>query len=221
MRRFSRPGHRFPGGRIAQLERIRIDRAKPRSDPFVGRARSGALGAPLQISFLDLLRKHEFRRAGSGKPRRAAAQAAKIVRIWRFLRPVCPIGGGRLTQLGETEVPNTAGQRSEGGLHDQTATATSGGAATTVSEGDRIRVLTIAITAPQHGQSIAGRSCRGGVKRLGSNLSKRCSKAIRRLQLARRKPKLRARRKPLGKTCWTISQRKSVAGSERFSRLPV
>lgn len=170
------------------MQRIRIDRAKPRSDPFVGRARSGALGAPLQISFLDLLRKHEFRRAGSGKPRRAAAQAAKIVRIWRFLRPVCPIAGGRLTQLGETEVPNAARQRGQGGLHDQIATAASGGAAKRPGDVDRIRVLTITITAPQQGQSIGGRSLRGGVKRLGSNSSNRCSKPIRRLQLACRKP---------------------------------
>ena len=91
--------------------------------------------------------------------------------------------------------------------------------AMTPEDVDRIRALTIAITAPQDEQSIGGRSLRGGLKRLGSNFSKRCSKAIRRLPLACRRPKLRARRKPLGSTCWRISQRNSAPVSERFFRL--
>jgi len=66
---------------------------------------------PLQIAFLDLPQRHERRSAGSWKSRRAAAQAAKVSRIRRFLRPGCGIPGGRVTQPGETEVPNTAGQR--------------------------------------------------------------------------------------------------------------
>ena len=132
----------------------------------------------LQISFLDLPRKHELRRAGSRKSRRAAAQSGEILRIRPFWRPGHRIPGDRVTQLGETEVPNAAGQRCEGGLHDQMATPTTGGTATTPGEVDRMRVLTIAITAPQHEQSIGGRSLRGGVKRFGSNFSKRCSKAI-------------------------------------------
>lgn len=100
-------------------------------------------------------------------------------------------------------------------------TPTTGGTATTPGEVDRMRVLTSAITAPQQQQSIGGRSLRGGVKRLRSNFSNSCSKPIRRLQLACRKPKLRARRNPLGSTCWTISQRKSAPARERCSSLPV
>lgn len=144
--------------------------------------------ALLEISFVDLPRKHELRRAGSRKPRCAAAQSANFARTRRFLRPDPRIPGGRVTQLGETEVPTAAGQRCGLGLHDQMAAARTGGTATTPSDVDRIRVLTIAITAPQQEQSIGGRCLRGGVKRAGSNLSNRCSKPIRRLQLACRKP---------------------------------
>ncbi len=90
---------------------------------------------------------------------------------------------------------------------------------TTADDVARMRVLTITITAPQHAQSIAGRSLHAGMKRFGSNFSKRCSKAIRRLQLACRKPKLRARRKPLGSTCWRRSQRNSTPPSVRLSDL--
>jgi len=61
---------------------------------------------PLQISFLELPRKHELRRAGSEKSWRAAAQSAKIMRICPLLRPGDRIAGERVTQLGETEVPN-------------------------------------------------------------------------------------------------------------------
>ena len=46
------------------------------------------------------------------------------------------------------------------------ATATTGVTATTADDVDRIRVLTISITAPQQGQRIGGRSLRAGVKRL-------------------------------------------------------
>ena len=85
-----------------------------------------------------------------------------------------------------------------------------GTTATTADDVGRIRVLTIVISAPQHEQSIGGRSLRGGLKRFGSNVSKRGSK-----------PKWRARRKPLGSTCWRIRQRNSAPVSERFSDLPV
>jgi hypothetical protein len=61
-------------------------------------------------------------------------------------------------------------------------TPTTGGTATTPGEADRIRVLTIGITAPQQAQSIGGRSLRGGLKRLGSNFSNRCSNRRRRGQ---------------------------------------
>ena len=44
-----------------------------------------------------------------------------------------------------------------------------GTTATTADDVGRIRVLTIAITPPQQGQSIGGRFLRGGEKRLGSN----------------------------------------------------
>ena len=85
---FLRSAYRVLRSAFAELkkasQRIRIDRAQPRSDPFVGRARAGALSAPLQISFLEAPRKHELRRAGSGKSRRAAAQSAKILRIRPF-----------------------------------------------------------------------------------------------------------------------------------------
>ena len=47
-----------------------------------------------------------------------------------------------------------------------------GKTATTADDVGRIRVLTIAITAPQHEQSIGGRSLRGGLKRFGSNFGK-------------------------------------------------
>ena len=66
---------------------------------------------PLQISFLDLPQRHERRRAGSGKSRSAAAQAARVSRMRRFSRPGHRFPGGRIAQLGETEVPNTVGQR--------------------------------------------------------------------------------------------------------------
>jgi hypothetical protein len=66
---------------------------------------------PLQISFLDLPRKHEFREAVSGKPRHAVAQSANSAHTLRFLRAGGRTPGGRVTQLGETEVPNAAGQR--------------------------------------------------------------------------------------------------------------
>jgi len=148
------------------------------------------LGAPSANIFLGYSGSMGSGWPGAEKSRRAAGQAAKILRIRPFWRPGPRIPGDRATQLGETEVPNAAGQRREGGLHDQRATATTGGIATTLDDVDRIRVPTITVTAPQHAQSIAGRALRGGVKRLGSNFSMRCSKPIRRLQLACRKPKL-------------------------------
>ena len=84
----------------------------------------------------------------------------------------------------------------------------------------RIRVFTITITAPQQEHRIGARSFTQAINRPGSNFmsrrdgipmdSTKGSKAIRRLQLGCRKPKLRARRKALGSTCCRTSQRKCV-----------
>jgi len=79
--------------------------------PFVGRARAAALGAPSASVFLGSTPKHERRGAGSGKSRSAAAQAAKVSRMRQFSRPGSESPSVRTAQLGETEVPNTAGQR--------------------------------------------------------------------------------------------------------------
>ena len=101
----------FLWSRAAVGQRIRIDRAKPRSDPFVGRARSGALSASLQISFLDLGRKHEFWEVESRNLRHTIAPSANVTQTWWFLHPDHRISASRIAQLGETEVPNVAGQR--------------------------------------------------------------------------------------------------------------
>jgi hypothetical protein len=176
---------------------------------------------PLQISFLDLPRRHERRRGGSGKSRRArCAWRRRFRECGRFRVPATAFRAAASLSLGKLKSrrrPDSAEVSAYMVRWRPRRRAT----ATTADDVDRIRVLTIAITAPQHEQSIGGRSLRGGLKRLGSNFSKRCSKPIRRLQLACRKPKLRARRKPLGSTCWRISQRKSAPVSERFSDLPV
>ena len=66
---------------------------------------------PLQISFWELPRKHELRETVSRKPRHAVAQSANIARTRRFLRAGARTPGSRVTQLGETEVPNATGQR--------------------------------------------------------------------------------------------------------------
>jgi hypothetical protein len=91
-----------------------------------------------------------------------------------FSRPDHRFPGGRIAQLGETEGPSAAGQRCGLGLHGQMATPMRGTTATTADDFGRIRVLTIAITAPQQAQSIDGRSLRADMKRFGSNVSKRC-----------------------------------------------
>ena len=83
-----------------------------------------------------------------------------------------------------------------------------------------IRVLTIVITAPQQEQMIGGRCLHHGSACAGSNFSSRCSKAIRRLQLGCRKPKLRARRNPLGSTCCSTSHKKVRAGHGPTLHLP-
>jgi hypothetical protein len=78
-------------------------------------------------------------------------------------------------------------------------------------------VCTMTITAPQRVHRIGGRSLIHAVHWPGTNFRSTCSKAIRRLQLGCRKPKLRARRKPLGSTCCRTSQRKSAPETVRCS----
>ena len=68
-------------------------------------------GLPPATIFSGLTHGHERRWGGSGKFRRAAACATPISRKRPFSRPGHPFPGGRITQLGETEVPNAAGQR--------------------------------------------------------------------------------------------------------------
>jgi len=77
----------------------------------------------------------------------------------------------------------------------------------------RIRVLTITITAPQQEHRIGAPSLTQAVNRPGANYRITCSKAIRRLQLGCRKPKLRARWSPFDSTCRNTSQRKSAPDS--------
>jgi hypothetical protein len=66
------------------VQRIRIDRAKPRSIRLLDEPGPERWSASLQILFLELPRKHECRRAGSRKSRCAAAQRAKMLRIRGF-----------------------------------------------------------------------------------------------------------------------------------------
>ena len=75
---------------------------------------------------------------------------------------------------------------------------------------DRILVRTIDITAPQQPQMIGARGFIHASAEVGTNLSNQCSKVIKRLQFGCRKPKLRARRNPLGSTCCNTSQRKKI-----------
>src|ERR1035437_1932148 len=84
---------------------------------------------------------------------------------------------------------------------------------------DRIRVFTI--TAPQHVHRIGARSLNHAKARPGANFSSTCSKAIKRLQLGCRKPKLRARRNPLGSTCCNTSHRKCAPDTVLRSIVPV
>ena len=62
----------------------------------------------------------------------------------------------------------------------------------------RIRVRTITITAPQQSHRMGARCLTHAIAWPGANFRSRCSKAIRRLQLGCRKPKLRARLESLG-----------------------
>jgi hypothetical protein len=80
---------------------------------------------------------------------------------------------------------------------------------------DRIRVRTIFITAPQHVHRIGARSLIQSDARPGLNFNTTCSKAINRLQLECKKPKLRARLKPFGSTCCRISHRNCAPGTVR------
>jgi hypothetical protein len=197
-------------------QRIRIDRAKPRSDPFVGRARAGALSAPSANIFFGLTRRHERRQGRERKSRRAADRQRRSCESGRFGVPATELRAGASLSLGKLKSRTRPDSAVKAAYMIRWRPRRPVAQRRQADDVARIRVLTITITAPQHEQSIAGRSLRGGVKRLGSNFSKRCSKPIRRLQLACRKPKLRARRKPLGSTCWRISQRKSAPGASAF-----
>ncbi len=84
-----------------------------------------------------------------------------------------------------------------------------------------IRVRTIFIAAPQQAQTMGARSRTHAEARGGTNFSSTCSNAIKRLQFGCRKPKLRARRNPLGSTCCNTSQRKSAPATVRCSIRPV
>ena len=70
------------------------------------------------------------------------------------------------------------------------------------------RVLRMVITAPQQAHSTGGRWRIVAGSEGGVNFNNTCSSAIRRLEFGCRKPKLRARRKPLGNTCCRTSHRK-------------
>ena len=86
-------------------------------------------------------------------------------------------------------------------LQGQCASWVAIGAGMTPENTDRSRVLTIVITAPQQVHRIGARCLNHVIAGTGANFSSTCSKAIKRLQLGCRKPKLRARRNPLGSTC--------------------
>ena len=72
-----------------------------------------------------------------------------------------------------------------------------------------MRRRTINIGAPQQVHSNCGRGVRTSALTGSLNTSRRNS-AIRRLQFGCRKPKLRARRKPLGNTCCMSSHKKAA-----------
>jgi len=75
-------------------------------------------------------------------------------------------------------------------------------------------VRTMTMGCPQHGQVIGGRGM--GVVSAGGLVGSRiCSKAISRLRLGCRKPKLRARRNLLGRTWRSSSARKRAPVSVR------
>ena len=78
-----------------------------------------------------------------------------------------------------------------------------------------IRVRTIRIAPPQSRQASAGRGRIAAAARPGLIRNRRCSSWIRRLLLGWRKPKLRARRSPLGRTWRSSRCRKSAPGSVR------
>lgn len=143
---------------------------------------------PLQISFLDLPRKHELRRAVSRKPRHAVAQSTISRALGGFcalvpeFRAAASLSLGKLKSRTRPDSAVVAAYMVRWPPHRPVEQRRRPG------EVDRIRVRTIAITAPQQAQSIGGRSLRGGIKRVGSKRSNRCSKPIRRLQLACRKP---------------------------------
>ena len=73
------------------------------------------------------------------------------------------------------------------------------GTGTPPENAEQSRVRTITISAPQQVHRIGARSFTQAIHEPGANFSTKCSKAIRRLQLGCRKPKLRARRKSFGR----------------------
>ncbi len=86
---------------------------------------------------------------------------------------------------------------------------------------DRIRVRTINITAPQQAQRMGARGLTHAAAWIEAHLSSTCSKAIKRLQLGCRKPKLRARLNPLGSTCCNTSHRNCAPDTVRRSSFMV
>lgn len=83
------------------------------------------------------------------------------------------------------------------------------------------RVLRMVITAPQQAHSTGARWRIVAGSEGGANFNNTCSSAIRRLEFGCRKPKLRARRKPLGNTCCRTSHRKCAPQTVRRSARPV
>ena len=188
------------------------ERSEPRSEPVVGQARpssGGARGAQ-KISLKEAARfelrtgkasaPDEIMRAidrGRGREAGESVVKAEIRDVqrrlsFRTLMSPRPSSGGR--------------------LHDQHVASIGIGMVRRAGPVERIIVRTILISAPQHAHTKGARGFRNGADGTGLNFSSRCSKAIRRLQFGCRKPKLRARRNPLGRTCCSTSQRKSRTG---------
>ena len=82
-----------------------------------------------------------------------------------------------------------------------------------------MRLRTICIAAPQHGHSKGGRTFIQVCGGMGVSFNTHCSNAISRLLLGCRKPKLRARRKPLGRTCCMSSHKKVAPLTVRVAAL--
>lgn len=82
-----------------------------------------------------------------------------------------------------------------------------------------MRVRTTFFTPPQHAHRTTGRGL--GSTGLSVTLSRSCNSAIVLLALGCKKPKLRARRNPLGKVCCKTNRRNSTPLTVRVSNFPV